>query len=599
VPFTPAVAQRPAEQIGVSLHRAASAEAEAQIVTDAIRDAQERDPQGSIAVLVRSRGDLQAVMPALRDAGMAFEAVDIDPLARRPFVGDLMSLTFALLNRADRLSWLALLNTPWCGLSLADITAMVGDDRDGDVWSLLGQAHAQRRLSADGQARIARVQDVLAAALEERGRLPLARWVRGTWIGLGGPACLAGAGELADAEAYLALLDAHASGAELPDRDRFVAAVDKLYASPDANPGVRIQIMTMHKAKGLEWDTVILPGLNGWSGKDDPQLLRWRSPARSGFILAPIKARGEKSDALYDYLGALDELEQRNETMRLVYVAMTRARSQLHLCAVLPGTENGKEPKPFSGSLLDKLWPAIADDFLALTPREVEGAAPGAVQARQRLAGDWQPPAPRPRLEWVRLDRPQPTPQDAIRFDWAREVARHVGTLVHRLLLQMGREGMERWTAERIETMAPGFARELSRLGMPSREQGTAVTRVKRALLSILDDAKGRWVLDHRHRDARGELAVSAVLDGSLLNLVLDRTFVDEHGRRWIVDFKTSAHEGGDREAFLDNEVERYRTQLERYARVWQMREPGPVWLGLYFPLMQEWREWEAATSRE
>jgi len=75
---------------------------------------------------------------------------------------------------------------------------------------------------------------------------------------------------------------------------------------------------------------------------------------------------------------------------------------------------------------------------------------------------------------------------------------------------------------------------------------------------------------------------------------VFDRTFVDAEGVRWIVDFKLSRHEGADKEAFLDAERERYRDQLEKYARAMHGMDQRPVRLGLYFPLLRGWREWEA-----
>ena len=61
---------------------------------------------------------------------------------------------------------------------------------------------------------------------------------------------------------------------------------------------------------------------------------------------------------------------------------------------------------------------------------------------------------------------------------------------------------------------------------------------------------------------------------------------------RWIVDCKTGTHEGGDLEAFLDREQDRYRAQLERYAALMRMLDNRPVKLGLYFPLLKGWREW-------
>jgi ATP-dependent helicase/nuclease subunit A len=70
----------------------------------------------------------------------------------------------------------------------------------------------------------------------------------------------------------------------------------------------------------------------------------------------------------------------------------------------------------------------------------------------------------------------------------------------------------------------------------------------------------------------------------------LDRSFIDA-GIRWVVDYKTSQHQGSGVEQFLDREVERYRPQLQRYGRLAQKLGPEAVRLGLYFPLMRAWRE--------
>ena len=88
---------------------------------------------------------------------------------------------------------------------------------------------------------------------------------------------------------------------------------------------------------------------------------------------------------------------------------------------------------------------------------------------------------------------------------------------------------------------------------------------------------------------------MTGLRDDKFVHLVLDRTFVDPEGVRWIVDFKLSRHEGADAEAFLNREQERYRTQLEIYAQVMREIDPRPIRVGLYFPLVPGWREWSPA----
>ena len=79
-------------------------------------------------------------------------------------------------------------------------------------------------------------------------------------------------------------------------------------------------------------------------------------------------------------------------------------------------------------------------------------------------------------------------------------------------------------------------------------------------------------------------------MEGAARRIVLDRTFVDDQGARWIVDYKTGTHEGADVEGFLDRERLRYTGQLELYAQALG----GTAQLGLYFPLLNGWREWKS-----
>jgi hypothetical protein len=115
--------------------------------------------------------------------------------------------------------------------------------------------------------------------------------------------------------------------------------------------------------------------------------------------------------------------------------------------------------------------------------------------------------------------------------------------------------------------------------------------RAVAALRATLADERGRWLFDPAHRDAYSELALSGLRGGSVVNAVIDRTCVDRDGTRWIVDFKTSPHEGGNLEGFLDDQARRYSAQMRRYAHLARALGPEPVRAGLYFPLLCAWRE--------
>jgi ATP-dependent exoDNAse (exonuclease V) beta subunit len=114
------------------------------------------------------------------------------------------------------------------------------------------------------------------------------------------------------------------------------------------------------------------------------------------------------------------------------------------------------------------------------------------------------------------------------------------------------------------------------------------------ALERTLSDRRGRWLLglESPLKEAESEFALSGVAEGQVITGVVDRTFVDAQGVRWVVDFKTSTHEGGGLEAFLAEEVKRYRPQLARYVKLMSAFKPRErIKAALYFPLLQEWRE--------
>jgi len=112
-----------------------------------------------------------------------------------------------------------------------------------------------------------------------------------------------------------------------------------------------------------------------------------------------------------------------------------------------------------------------------------------------------------------------------------------------------------------------------------------------KALRRTLGDERGRWILSGTHREAYCEWELSGESGGFLRNVKIDRSFVDESGIRWVIDYKTSAHEGGDLEGFLAQEAERYRPQLEGYVALAQSIGPERVRAALYFPLLGAFRE--------
>jgi ATP-dependent helicase/nuclease subunit A len=564
----------------------------------------------TVAILVRTRNHLAAIIPELKQAGIGFQAVAVEPLAECPVIYDLMALTRALLHPADRISWLAILRAPWCGLTLEDLLALAGDNHKSSVWELIQDPGIRASLSSDGQARLQRVVPVLQQGQGDVRRSPLHQLVAGTWLALGGAAVVRSVTELEQAQVLFGLLEQFDNGGDLDDFAALDQALQKLYAPPDLEADGTVQLMTMHAAKGLEFDHVIIPGLGRIPRVDESRLMYWlerNSPGgRSDLLLAPIKGSDEEHDPIYSYLRGLVTDKGRLEEGRLLYVAATRARKQLHLLGHAEfDSKRDRLQEPRASSLLASLWPAaeIRQAFQQLiateAPDEEADAGPAVTSQPpgiRRLAADWAlPPLERPPISLASSEQSMETMgPDALEFDWASETARHVGTLVHRYLQRIASEGADKWTRQKIDSLRPAFANALVHLGVPGEELDTAVIRVGEALTRTIADQRGGWILSRQHQEARSEYALSAMHNQKLVNIIVDRTFVDADGTRWIIDYKTGMHAGSDVDGFLDQEQERYRGQLERYAAVFRRLEQRPIRLGLYFPLLSGWRSWEA-----
>jgi ATP-dependent exoDNAse (exonuclease V) beta subunit len=130
--------------------------------------------------------------------------------------------------------------------------------------------------------------------------------------------------------------------------------------------------------------------------------------------------------------------------------------------------------------------------------------------------------------------------------------------------------------------------------GVSLVELDDALVKVSHALKTTLQDKQGQWILSDQHEQSVCEYPVTMLEEGNAVHFVIDRSFVDNKGDRWIVDYKTSSHEGGDIEAFVDAEVLRYKNQLARYRDVMLLLEPERnIRAALYFPLLGVFRELE------
>lgn len=560
---------------------------EARQIIEIIRRESAQYPQRRIAVLVRARSHLQELVAEIRrhhrhDPALQFQAVEIEALSGRQIVQDLLTLTHALHHRADRVHWLATLRAPWCGLKLADLHALAAHDRYSTIWTLMHDEARIQAMSDDGRQRLAHVREIFDQAFAQQGRQSISRWVHGVWLMLGGAGCLWEEGDVRDVQAFFLRMEQLENTGQF-SLERLANEVDQLYAAPDVAADGRLQFMTIHKSKGLEFDTVILPGLERRTGNNDQPLLLWEEVVleedddgnfeQTELVVAPFIPKGGRSDDLptaYDYLKLMEKERADNEGARVLYVAATRAERSLHLLGTAGLDAKTGAPKAPGSSFLSLLWPMLAGHFAvaAAQRRQTDEAQSVAdiadfVPKLVRLA---QPAIPAVLREYTMLKASDDVAKTTHDQDdtGAQSLDAAIGTLAHRYLELIAQQGIEQWTAARIAILKPAMMRWLTQRGYGNADAAQGASRVMAAMSKTLASADGQWVLQARP-GAASELAVAAVAGGEINTHVVDRTFFED-GTRWVIDYKSARLDDDIGESALVQQAEYYRPQLERYA---------------------------------
>jgi ATP-dependent exoDNAse (exonuclease V) beta subunit len=599
-------------------------ESETVAIVERIADLRARDPLASIAILVASRSHAAPIITSLEARNIDAVGVDLVPLRELSIVRDLVALVQATSHLGDRTAWLAVLRAPWCGVSLGTLTALSHRRDPLLVWEAMADTERLPRCLPEDLSRLNRVRQVLETALESRNSMPMADWLELTWLRLGAADAYAEL-ELRHARAFFRALSERVAGGEWSGPRDLDSLLADLYAQPRTAASNPVQLMTIHRAKGLEFDHVFVPSLDRDLNRGREPLLRWldlpRAEGKSDLIMAPVPTIGDdEGGEVSAYLKRLTSRRAANEQVRLLYVAATRAKQTLEFSAAPKAKADGSIG-PRNGTLLACLWPAVAPMLAAdgtvgaadapsqaaadasagpvgdaaAPALEANGAAAGAEtrpqppQLVRRLINTWSLPqlATTPELPHLPISHQSLEPPE---FSWVGETARHIGTVVH-AALESYAALPELPTKAAIEAERDFYTYQLRRHGVPETDLPRATSIVMDALTRTVSSARGRWIFAAEHHNARSEWALTGIAAGRLTNVVIDRTFIDSKGTRWVIDFKTSRHEGGGLDVFLEQEMARYRAQLETYVALARGIDPTPVRAGLYFPLLDVFRE--------
>jgi ATP-dependent exoDNAse (exonuclease V) beta subunit len=566
-----------------------------------IAEARDHGEKYRIAVLARTRNSLAPIAQALRKAEIPFRALDLEQLAARSEVLDALALARALLNPHDRLAWLGVLRAPWCGLSLADLHRLTSAD-DAELLSRpVPELLAERLpvLSEQGRPAALRVLNALGFVPTFRAAQPtrsLGTWLEQAWLRLGGADCIDSAAH-ANLDLLWSCLDSLPAGEQDLLGPALGAALEKLTALPDpaADSDCGVQLMTIHKSKGLEFEVVIAPDLQAGAGRGGRNMLSWlerglEQPDDSGeiteFLVAPFQRKGADRGTAKQWVDRVYRQREAQEERRILYVAATRAREELHLFArpayKVEGDGSLSLPDP-AANLLATAWPALEEEVRARFEdwkAARAGSAAGPEQVLESVAasgegnllqmppplkptilrrlppdyqledaGGFQPaaaesPAPTqmlrapsfPRAFTERVGDRQPqtassSPGAASSTLYARHqggvLSRALGTAVHALLEELTRQrASSDWTAARaaLRQFEPRIAAQARSSGLDPAKAAQIAAQALRLALDASLDPVAQWILSPRP-EAASEVRWAGVVAGNLHTVRVDRVF--------------------------------------------------------------------------
>jgi len=593
ISFTPATAVRPEGFDKPVAMRGFSGDAASQLEVEAICEEVQRgvadDNCQSLAILARTRGHLQPILERLRELHIDYSAQDIDSLASSSVIMDLLSLVRALLNPADRVAWLAILRAPWCGLTLDDLH-VIGNAGEPSAYEpvadTLENTRVLEQLSDDGRARAVHLSVAMARARSNRDRLALRNWIEELWLHLGGAATVPADSALRDAERFFQLLEQAEGEDGGLSIDWLLRELNKLYVQSE-HPSSKVQVMTLHKAKGLEFDWVIIPGLQKTTRVNARPLLLWddhsSASGERAFLLAADDHSAEGEATLYNWLKAQRSAKETLETTRLLYVGATRAVQRLFLTACVKYDERKDSYKePPGRSLLASIWTDFCEQMLVKESPELTEAAnePSPQRLLHRL--DQKAIEQLSTAGGERFSGGESGANIPLRID--NRLERYVGTVVHLALEQLSRLSDTPDVISEAHLKRWRFA--LAALGLHGQLLEEAIRRVEHSVTTVLGDDVGRWMLSPDHQQAESELSLTlADESGQLTDIIIDRTFIERKtNKRWLIDYKNSQPEPGEAlEVFSDREADKYREQLALYRSALEKLGDEPVVCALYF----------------
>lgn len=563
-------------------------------VIQKIAEIKNKFPEDSIAILVRNRSNLNSLFKLIHQYNLAIEAIDIQPLASRSFTQDILILTTCLINVHHKNSWIALLRAPWCGLSLTELEEFSLLPKDVAIWQALNQNEFLQKFTADTKNRLKILLHTMQLAINIIDRLPLHKIVYYCWCLLGGPLLLNSDHELQDVYKIIAIIEKMENQHKHIFITEIWQRIQHLYShyriGNDKNP---IQIMTIHRAKGLAFDHVFVLNVTQ-SSKNDPyhllqilQLPNYQAynQYKNNILLASVITKNKKLSAqLFIFLHKLNALKQNAEVMRLLYVAATRSRKNLQLSGVIPYQTQKNNWYPVNkNSLIAGIYEFVKDEINFHIPQS----------SLENNEYDQKQNCKSRKLKILQLNNKNKVfydikqkitkkstnnPQKYPLLDNSNNILGTICHLIMRNLCIYGEDYLQRLQNKRY------IYNLLANMNLSLTAIQHTLPKIELLSHNLATDKRAKWLCQTHSELNEYEQEYQYINDSNeIKTIIIDRLFIDNN-TLWLIDYKTSMK-------YSTITLSNQKKQLQKYVKVIQKKYPYKIRTALYFPLIPTWKE--------
>ena len=368
-------------------------EKEAKWVAEMMEDC--RDRKQELAVLVKARSHYSNLIEPKLSDGKDID-VGLTPLDRYACVRDMIALGRCIEDTEDRVTCLALLRSPLVGIGTKEIVALYrwlqrlnrpdakaqecrtyATPLDAILKNGLQERQLEKNIGLAEELDRATIQTWVATiqrARAEMGRMSVRERLERAWLRMGGGVVYCRKEDLKNVEQLLDLVETLSGRGRHCDWGKLESAIRQKHGATRF-PDARVKVMTIHAAKGLEFDRVIVPFLHKTSPTPKRDLVMFKKST------AVCDVGKEDNNSDYLCLRRKEKDKNNEEIRRLLYVAATRAKDECHLTFSIEKSANGHVFREKKNSMMA----AVTDPDIE---KKVEYPEPNPEDEANRKAGD-------------------------------------------------------------------------------------------------------------------------------------------------------------------------------------------------------------------